>query len=101
MSSQPDELKLPGQVTDLVNAIPDVARGLIKRPGARLINPITDDSSGRWFNIDRDQNEQYVGQVLANGEVNIWSCLDGAAVPVIYNPDPPIEIPDPDQQEVV
>ena len=93
MSGQPDELKMPGQVTDLVNAIPDVARGLIKRPGARLINPLTDDLSGRWFNINRDRSEQYVGQILTDGTVNIWSCNDGASLPVVYNATPPVTTP--------
>lgn len=88
ISGQPDELKLPGQVNDLVNAIPDVARGLIKRPGARLVNHITDDTSGRWFNINRDRSEQYVGQVLTDGTVNIWGCNDGAGYPVVYSPKP-------------
>ena len=37
ISQQPDHLKFPGQVTDIVNAIPDVTRGLFKRPGAKRI----------------------------------------------------------------
>ena len=37
MSEQPDNLKFPGQVTDIVNAIPDVTNGLFKRPGAKRI----------------------------------------------------------------
>ena len=32
ISTQPDEKKLPGQVVDLVNGIPDVVDQLIKRP---------------------------------------------------------------------
>ena len=28
ISEQPDQLKFPGQVKDVVNAIPDVTRGL-------------------------------------------------------------------------
>ena len=41
ISEQPDELKLPGQVKDLVNAIPDVTLGCIKRPGSKLIKKMT------------------------------------------------------------
>ena len=37
ISEQPDELKSAGQVNNLVNAIPDVTRGLMKRPGSKLI----------------------------------------------------------------
>ena len=35
LSEQPDQLKFPGQVKDVVNAIPDITRGLYKRPGAK------------------------------------------------------------------
>ena len=38
MSEQPDNLKFPGQVIDSVNAIPDVTRGLFKRPGLKRID---------------------------------------------------------------
>ena len=38
ISQQPDQLKFPGQVTEVVNAIPDITRGLYKRPGAKRIN---------------------------------------------------------------
>ena len=30
ISQQPDEQKIPGQVKDMVNAIPDVTQGLLK-----------------------------------------------------------------------
>ena len=33
MSEQPDNLKFPGQVAESVNAIPDITKGLFKRPG--------------------------------------------------------------------
>ena len=38
ISEQPDNLKFPGQVTDVVNAIPDVTKGLFKRPGSKTIS---------------------------------------------------------------
>ena len=37
ISEQPDQLKLPGQVRDAINAIPDNVSGLYKRPGAKRI----------------------------------------------------------------
>ena len=40
ISDQPDEQKLPGQVRDAVNCIPDVVQGLIKRPGMNLISEL-------------------------------------------------------------
>ena len=38
ISQQPDQLKLPGQVKDAVNVLPDIAHGLLKRPGGRLVS---------------------------------------------------------------
>ena len=37
INEQPDELKKPGQVRDAVNCIPDVTKGLVKRPGYGLL----------------------------------------------------------------
>ena len=41
ISTQPDEKKLPGQVVELKNAVPDVVRQLTKRPGSHLVKNIT------------------------------------------------------------
>ena len=41
ISTQPDERKVPGQVVDLVNGLPDVIEQLTKRPGSHLITAIT------------------------------------------------------------
>ena len=37
ISQQPDQLKKPGQVKDVVNAIPDLIHGLYKRPGSKRV----------------------------------------------------------------
>ena len=37
LSEQPDQLKFPGQVKDVQNAIPDITKGLYKRPGAKRV----------------------------------------------------------------
>ena len=86
MSTQPDEKKIPGQVVDLVNGVPDVVRQLIKRPGSQLVNNITPstDAHTKWFNIYTDDEEQYIGQVGADGAVKIWRCSDGVEIPVDY-----------------
>ena len=86
MSTQPDEKKLPGQVVDLVNGVPDVVRQLIKRPGSQLINTITPSTADntKWFNIYTDDEEQYIGQCGADGAVKIWRCSDGVEIPVDY-----------------
>ena len=86
MSTQPDEKKIPGQVVDLVNGVPDVVRQLIKRPGSQLVNNITPSTAAhtKWFNIYTDNTEQYIGQVGADGAVKIWRCSDGVEIPVDY-----------------
>ena len=87
ISELPDELKIPGQVVDLKNAIPDITRGCIKRPGSDLIatiSPSTAGTGGQWFPIYTEQDEQYIGQVATDGVVNIWRCSDGALIPVDY-----------------
>ena len=52
ISEQPDQLKVPGQVKSVQNAIPDIVHGLYKRPGSKRLGParITDvPSGGSWF----------------------------------------------------
>ena len=88
MSEQPDNLKFPGQVTESINAIPDVTRGLFKRPGAKRIG--TDalssvQSGGSWFHYFRDETEgSYVGQIAADGQVRVWRCSDGQLMTTAY-----------------
>ena len=86
ISTQPDEKKVPGQVVDLVNGVPDVVRQLIKRPGSSLINTITPSTAAntKWFNIYTKDDEQYIGQVGADGAIKIWRCSDGVEIPVDY-----------------
>jgi len=86
ISTQPDERKVPGQVVDLVNGVPDVVRQLIKRPGSNLITSITPSTAShtKWFNIYTKDDEQYIGQVGADGAVKIWRCSDGVEIPVDY-----------------
>tara|TARA_R100000008_G_scaffold53706_2_gene32677 strand:- start:134 stop:3268 length:3135 start_codon:yes stop_codon:yes gene_type:complete len=86
ISAQPDEQKLPGQVVDLVNGVPDVVKQLIKRPGSNLITTLSPSTAAntKWFDIYTDDTEQYIGQVGADGAVLIWRCSDGASIPVDY-----------------
>ena len=86
MSTQPDEKKIPGQVVDLVNGIPDVVRELIKRPGSQLVTSITPSTAAnsKWFSIYTAHDEQYIGQVAPDGVIKIWRCSDGAEIPVDY-----------------
>ena len=88
MSEQPDQLKFPGQVTEVTNAIPDLTKGLFKRPGAKRIG--TDalssvQSGGSWFHYFRDESEgAYIGQIAADGQVRVWSCETGALQTTAY-----------------
>ena len=69
-------VKQPGQVKDIVNAIPDLTWGLYKRPGSERIgtNPLANvQSGGSWFHYYRDETEgSYIGQVAADGKVRMW-----------------------------
>jgi len=107
MSEQPDNLKFPGQVTDSVNAIPDITKGLFKRPGLKRIdtsliseangnfltrNVSTNQgflknvqSGGSWFHYYRDETEgSYIGQIAADGQVRVWSCKNGELMTTAY-----------------
>ena len=96
ISTQPDEQKVPGQVVDLVNGVPDVVSNLTKRPGSALVKEITTQSqigttfavdtgtNSKWFSIYAQDDEQYIGQCASDGDVKIWRCSDGVSVPVDY-----------------
>ena len=88
MSEQPDQLKFPGQVTEITNGIPDITRGLFKRPGAKRIgtDKLTNvQSGGSWFHYFRDETEgSYIGQVAADGQVRVWRCSDGQQMTTSY-----------------
>ena len=80
ISVQPDDLKMPGQVTNSVNLLPDITKGLVKRPGSKLIKQLDADSKsdGCWFTYINDTtSEKYIGKVVRNGKVFIWNCADG------------------------
>ena len=88
ISQQPDEYKIPGQVKDMVNAIPDVTHGLLKRPAGKFVASLSDGTNnsttdGKWFHYYRDENEQYIGQIARNGAVKMWDCLTGAEKTVV------------------
>jgi len=91
ISEQPDQLKFPGQVENVVNAIPDITRGLYKRPGAKRVGttPLANvQSGGSWFHYHRDEDEgSYIGQVAADGQLRMWKADGdnaGAAQTIVY-----------------
>ena len=88
ISEQPDQLKFPGQVKDINNAIPDITKGLFKRPGSKRVgtSPLSSvQSGGSWFHYYRDETEgSYIGQIAANGQVRVWRCSDGTLMTTAY-----------------
>ena len=96
ISQQPDELKVPGQVNVADNVLPDVTHGLMKRPAGEYVDSLSDGtlnshSTGKWFHYYRDENEQYIGQVIRNtgqandGFIRMWKCSDGSEMTVNNN----------------
>ena len=91
ISEQPDHLKFPGQVKNAINAVPDITKGLFKRPGARRVGTAklpNVQSGGSYFHYYRDDNEgSYIGQVAANGQLRVWKASGrnaGAEQTVVY-----------------
>ena len=84
ISEQPDDQKLPGQVRNAVNVVPDVTEGLMKRPGSQFIDTLSNvQNNGCWFHYYRDSSEgSYVGQVARNGTCRVWRCNDGQEMTV-------------------
>ena len=84
ISQQADEFKIPGQVKDALNVLPDLTEGLQKRPGGKLVASLSDNgtsalnsnTNGKWFHYYRDENEQYIGQINRSGDINMWCCTD-------------------------
>ena len=94
ISEQPDYLKIPGQVRDAVNVIPDITYGLYKRLGSkRLIEAATSPSAAdsKWFHYYRNSTEgTFIGQIDKDGNVKMWRTKPylgnaaGAEVPVAW-----------------
>ena len=88
ISEVPDSQKGQGQVNDALNCVPDLNKGLYKRPGTRRVGtaPLSGATSdGSWFHYYRDRNEgSYIGQVQTNGSVNVWDADSGVAITVSY-----------------
>ena len=98
ISQQPDEQKIPGQVKDMLNAVPDVTQGLLKRPAGRFVSTLTNSTAdGKWFHYYRDENEQYIGQVRRTGVIKMWACeqvLDPATGNVVHQAGAEVNVVD-------
>jgi len=78
VSQQADTVKYNGQLRSCDNYYPDVALGLMKRPGLQAIrkldNPVAD---GTWFMVFRDNDEKYIMQFSQAGALKVWSANTG------------------------
>ena len=67
VSKQNDRKKLPGQVREALNALPDPTFGLRKRPGTKYISDLQWNSTTwtttkpKWFYIDNNETDKYIG----------------------------------------
>tara|TARA_B100001250_G_scaffold158450_1_gene136077 strand:+ start:2532 stop:5393 length:2862 start_codon:yes stop_codon:yes gene_type:complete len=83
VSKQSDIKKFPGQVRECINAYPEPTFGLIKRPGFEFLHSLdqttngtdfsgTDLDNAKWFYINRDDDETYIGCIIS-GAIHIWN----------------------------
>ena len=94
VSKQADSKKLPGQVKECINGLPDMTLGMTKRPGFKFISKLKNtggtDFSGtqldgaKWFYINRDATTSYIGCITpkvgnTNGSIYVWNAGTGAA----------------------
>ena len=77
ISQQPDSRKRPGQVKNAVNAFPDFALGMLKRPGGKFVAKLHKaPTTGKWFPILRDTDEKYIA-CYEDNRFQVWDLLDG------------------------
>lgn len=80
VSTQPDDQKLPNQVSEIVNGYPDPTFGLIKRPGFSWkadLGLSSTYATGHWFYFRVSSTESYVG-VIKGQQIQLWN-TDGTA----------------------
>ena len=80
VSTQPDDQKLPNQVSEIINGYPDPTFGLIKRPGFSWkadLGSSTTYAAGHWFYFRVSSTEAYVGVIKAQ-QIKLWN-TDGTA----------------------
>lgn len=80
VSQQPDIIRFPDQVTELINGFPNEVEGLQKRPPTIHVARVgerVDASKKKYHVINRDENEQYILQ-LGSGEFQVFD-LNGTA----------------------
>jgi hypothetical protein len=79
VSQQPDTIKSSSQLRVCDNYYPDVATGLMKRPGLQAINKLPNAAAdGTWFTIFRDDQEKYLVEFTKAGALRVWNAETGA-----------------------
>jgi hypothetical protein len=81
VSTQPDDQKLPNQVSEIINGYPDPTFGLIKRPGFSWkadLGSSTTYAAGHWFYFRVSSTEAYVGVIKAQ-QIKLWNTNGTAA----------------------
>ena len=81
VSTQPDDQKLPNQVSEIINGYPDPTFGLIKRPGFSWkadLGSSTTYAAGHWFYFRVSSTEAYVGVIKAQ-QIKLWNTEGTAA----------------------
>jgi hypothetical protein len=88
VSKQPDDKKIPGQVREAINSYPDPTFGLSKRPGTKWLGNLSSTTNefqnGKWFYINRDETEKYIG-VIYGANIKIWNVNNPAATVTVTN----------------
>ena len=80
VSQQPDIIRFPDQVTELINGFPNEVEGLQKRPPTIHVKRVADrvDASKKKYHIiNRDETEQYILQ-LGSGEFQVFDLKGNA-----------------------
>lgn len=88
VSQQPDIIRFPDQVEELINGFPSEVEGLQKRPPTIHIARLGDSMGNnkvRYHVINRDENEQYILE-MRSGSLRVWD-LDGNAKTVNIKED--------------
>lgn len=88
VSKQPDDKKRIGQVREAINSYPDPTFGLTKRPGTKwlwnLSSTTNEYQNGKWFYINRDNAERYIG-VIYGSNIKIWNVNNPSATVTVTN----------------
>lgn len=80
VSQQPDIIRFPDQVTELINGFPNEVEGLQKRPPTihvKRISDKVDTNKKKYHIINRDETEQYILQ-LGSGEFQVFDLKGNA-----------------------